>query len=114
MPAEDQGSGIYTLTIRLTDESRPAASAAQTFTITVNESNTPPVLAPIADRTVNEGDRLTFSISARDEDLPPQSLTYSLDVGSPAGAVVNPTNGVFTWIPADEQGPGIYSLTIRV
>src|SRR5207237_4368958 len=113
IPAEDQGPGSYTLTIRLTDDGTPAASAAKTFTITVNESNTPPALAPIADRTVNEGDLLTFSISESDEDLPPQSLTYSLDAGSPAGAAINLTNGMFTWIPAADQCPEIDPLTFR-
>jgi D-alanyl-D-alanine carboxypeptidase len=44
----------------------------------------------------------------------PNRLTYSLEPGAPIGAVINPTNGVFTWTPSASQGPEIYSITARV
>jgi hypothetical protein len=40
---------------------------------------------------------------AADTDLPAQKLTFSL-ANAPAGASVNPTNGVFTWRPNETQG----------
>ena len=43
----------------------------------------------------------------------PKILTYSLS-NAPAGATINPTNGVFTWSPTEAQGPGIYNITVRV
>ncbi len=44
----------------------------------------------------------------------PKTLTYSLDPGFPTGASINSSNGVFTWTPTEAQGPGTYSITIRV
>jgi hypothetical protein len=77
-------------------------------------SNTTPVLAPIGNRTVSEGNELTFTAAATDADAPQQELTFSLDPGAPAGAGIDPATGVFSWTPTEAQGPGVYSLTIRV
>src|SRR5205823_11787973 len=62
---------------------------------------------------VNEGSTLTFTNTATDADLPPQILTFSLS-NSPAGAVVNATNGIFTWTPSEAQGPGTNEITVIV
>ena len=43
----------------------------------------------------------------------PKVLTYSLS-NAPAGAAINAANGVFTWLPTEAQGPGIYNITVRV
>lgn len=43
----------------------------------------------------------------------PKILTYSLS-NAPAGATIHPATGVFTWIPTEAQGPGIYNITVRV
>src|SRR5262249_49947042 len=53
-PNEAQGPGSYPVTIRVTDDGVPPMSDAKTFTITVNEVNTAPVLAPIEDQTIYE------------------------------------------------------------
>src|SRR5207247_836353 len=109
-PSESQGPAAFSVTIRVTDNGSPPASAAETITITVNESNAPPVLPHIGDKTVNEGDLLSFTNSATDLDLPVQHLFYSLDPGAPAGAAINETNGLFTWTPTEAQGPRVYAV----
>jgi len=76
-------------------------------------SNTPPVLAQIPNRNVNEGTLLSFSAIASDADFG-QTLSFSLDLGAPDGASIHPTNGTFAWMPSEAQGPGIYSITVRV
>lgn len=78
-----------------------------------NETNRPPVLDPLPDRTADEGRLLTFTVTATDPDLPGQTLSFSLDSGAPEGATVS-TNGVFNWIPSETQGPGVYVVTVRV
>src|SRR5262249_8809631 len=95
-PTEAQGPGSYTFTVRATDNGSPPLSDARTVTVTVNEVNVAPVLAPISDRTVNENDTLTFTASATDADIPANTLTYSLDPGYPAGATINASTGAFT------------------
>ncbi|MCI0364198.1 MAG: lamin tail domain-containing protein, partial [Phycisphaerales bacterium] len=75
--------------------------------------NTPPVLSFMGDRTIDEGRRFTYQASASDADFPIQTLTYSLDAGAPAGAIIS-SGGELRWAPSEAQGPGVYSLTVRV
>ena len=81
---------------------------------TLNNPNTPPVLALMGDKVIDEGSLLSFSAVATDANLPPQALTFSLGVGAPEGATINPTNGLFSWTPAEVQGPGVYTVNIIV
>ncbi len=72
------------------------------------------MLDAIGDKTVDEGTLLTFTASASDADLPAQTLTFGLDAGAPSGAVIDPASGVFAWTPSEGQGPGVYTVTVRV
>ena len=81
--------------------------------VILNDDNNPPTLAIIADQTVNELDTLIITNSAADADTN-EVLTYSLDPGAPAGAIIDPTSGVFSWTPTEAQGPGAYTITVRV
>src|SRR5205814_2845720 len=98
----------------VTDSGYPSLSATNHFIITVNEVNSAPVLAPIADRTINEETLLTFTNSATDSDLPINSLTFRLGDGAPAGAAVDAASGVFTWTPTEAQGASNYVISVIV
>ena len=98
----------------VTDNGTPALSDSKAFSVTVNEVNTAPVLAAIANKTVNEGSLLTFTATATDADLPANTLTYSLAAGAPAGASINASTGVFSWTPTESQGGSVYNLTVVV
>ncbi len=113
-PSEAQGPGTYTMTITVTDDGSPALADSQAFRVSVSEVNVAPVLASIGDKTVSQGETLTFTATASDSDLPANALVFSLDDGAPAGASINPTTGVFTWTPGDAQAPGTYTLTVTV
>jgi hypothetical protein len=89
-------------------------SASQAVTITVNEVNNAPVLAPLLSRTVSEGILLLVTNAASDPDASEQTLTFSLDAGAPAGMTVDPASGLIQWTPAEAQGPGTYAVTVRV
>jgi hypothetical protein len=83
---------------------------------TLPPPNTPPTLAPMNDQTAISGQTILFTNSATDTDQPPQTLTYSLQ-DPPAGASINPTNGVFTWRPTIAQsaaGGLAYDITVLV
>ncbi|MDB6031447.1 MAG: N-acetylmuramoyl-L-alanine amidase, partial [Verrucomicrobiales bacterium] len=113
-PTEAQGPSTNLITIHVTDNGLPALSDSETFTIVVNEVNSDPVLAPIGNKIVAEGNLISFTVLGTDSDIPLQTLSYSLDAGAPAGATINPTNGLFTWTPTEAQGPSTNTLTIRV
>ena len=113
-PTETQGPGSYSFTVRVADNGAPARMVGERITVTVTEVNRAPALDPISDATVNEGSLLTFTVTATDPDAPANTLTFSLDPGAPTGAALDPATGVFTWTPAEVQGPGRYTNTARV
>jgi len=113
-PTEAQGPSTNSITVRVTDNGIPALNATSTFSVTVLESNLPPALSSITSKTVLEGVTLAFTNTASDPDLPANALTYSLDPGAPTNAVINPTNGVFSWTPNEAQGPGTNTIVVRV
>ncbi len=85
--------------------------ASEEDTITI--SNSPPVLAYIGPKSVNEGTMLSFTATATDPDVPPQTLTFSLGPGAPLGASIT-TGGAFSWAPTEAQGPSSYVIRIIV
>lgn len=113
-PTEGQGPGDYPVTVRVTDNGSPNLSDTKSFSIHVNEVNAAPVLDPVGDKLVDEGSLLTFTATAADPDEPANTKTFTLDAGAPAGASIDPSSGVFTWTPTEAQGPGDFSVTVRV
>lgn len=76
--------------------------------------NTPPTLAPVADRTIRLGQTVSFTASASDVDDPAQTLTFDLAGASPLGSSINSATGLFTWTPSEPQAPSTNSITVRV
>lgn len=87
--------------IKVTDDGGAIAITTTTATII----DRPPELAPIGDKTVDEGQLLTFTISATDPDGDP--LTYSAS-NLPSGASFDPTTRTFSWTPRYDQA-GTYA-----
>ncbi len=101
--------GLLDLAVSATDdEAHSFSSAAVAIVI-----NTPPTLAAIGDRSVNELAPLAFTASATDADVPANPLSYSL-IGAPPGAAIDPDTGAFSWTPTEAQGPGTFPFTVRV
>ena len=113
-PTEAQGPGVYNITVRVTDNNLPPLSDSKNFQVTVNEVNQAPVLAAITNRTVHAGMLVTFTNTATDGDLPPNTLNYALDPGAPAGAGIGASTGVFTWLTTDSQAGTTNNITVRV
>ena len=112
-PTEAQGPGTYQVTVRVADNGTLALFDEETISITISEVNQAPVLAPIADQAVAEGQTVTFSATATDPDVPTNQLTYSLEGTVPAGASIDPQTGLFTWTTSAGE-VGSYSITVRV
>src|ERR1051326_3510389 len=94
-PTEAQGPHVFTITTVATDNGAPPKSATNSFTVTVLEVNSAPVLPAPADRTINELTLMTVVDTATDPDIPANTLTYSL-LSAPTGAAISPS-GVITW-----------------
>ncbi|MGO8837713.1 MAG: hypothetical protein ACLQQ0_09855, partial [Limisphaerales bacterium] len=76
-------------------------------------SNTPPVLAPIANQTVNVGQTVAFTASATDTDQPPQTLTFALLSGT-TNATLNTSSGAFSFRPLVTQANSTNNFTLKV
>jgi hypothetical protein len=109
--APDAVAGARLVTV-VNPDGQSATSAFGLLAIGGAVTNQPPTLAVLADQVVTEQELLSFTASATDPEE--QALTFSLDGGAPAGATINPTNGVFAWTPDESQGPATNLLTVRV
>ncbi|HUR21230.1 MAG TPA: lamin tail domain-containing protein, partial [Vicinamibacterales bacterium] len=113
-PTEAQGTNQYPIVVRVTDDGEPVRSSFQVVVIFVAESNEPPVLAVITNRTAFPGDLVTFTNSATDPDVPTNTLSYSLGAGSPIDASIVPQTGVFSWPVPANQPVSTNAVTITV
>ncbi|HEY3215594.1 MAG TPA: putative Ig domain-containing protein, partial [Candidatus Eisenbacteria bacterium] len=110
-PTEAQGGASYPFTVRVSDG---LVNTDAAITLTVNKTNTAPVLSGVpATAGIPETAPYAFAAAATDSDIPVQTLAFSL-VGAPAGATIGSSSGVFTWTPTESQGPGSYPFTVRV
>ncbi|MDH3557930.1 MAG: putative Ig domain-containing protein, partial [Deltaproteobacteria bacterium] len=94
----------------VTDNGSPAESDSETVTISVGNVNRPPVLGSIGSKSVDEGDLLSFTISASDPDG--DILTYSAS-NLPSGANFNSGTRTFSWTPAIGDAGG-YNIQFTI
>ena len=73
--------------------------------------NNPPAIGPIGDKSVNEGEVLTFTVSGSDPDG--DSLTYSAE-NLPAGASFDSNIGEFNWTPGYDQAGAYANILFTV
>ncbi|MBA4146497.1 MAG: hypothetical protein H0X66_00155 [Verrucomicrobia bacterium] len=114
-PTQSQSPSTNLISVIATDDTLQALSATNTFTVVVQNSvpNSPPMLAPISNRTINAGRTVTATAEAFDPN-PGDTLTFSLGTGAPAGASVNAVTGVFTWTPGDADINTTRTITMQV
>jgi len=112
-PTEAQGPGVYTITTVVTDNGSPPLSATNSFNVTVNEVNSPPVLNMPPNTNINELATLTVTVWATDTDVPTNTLSFSL-ISPPAGMAINTNSGLITWTPTEAQGPSTNIITVVV
>jgi PKD repeat protein len=98
-------AGSHQVTFTVSDGQ---AQDSETITITVSQPNAAPILGSISNKSTNENQALSFSVSATDADG--DSLTYSA-TGLPSGATFN--GQTFTWTPGFTQA-GVYNVTFAV
>jgi hypothetical protein len=111
-PSEAQGPSTNLITTIVTDNRQSPLRATNSFTVVVNEVNTPPVLPAVADRSIVGVAPLIITNTAADGDLPPNSLSYQLTT-APANAAID-ANGVITWVPSAGQLPSTNLFTTIV
>src|SRR5205814_1602845 len=111
-PTEAQDPSTNLITVRQTANGAPPSSDTSSFTVNVNELNSPTRRSSDLDQTVTELSTLTVTNTASDADLPANTLTFTL-VSAPTGVNLNPSTGVLTWTPTEAQGPSTNLITDR-
>ena len=107
-PTETQGSGSYSFTTVVNDNAPYPTTVTNSFTVTVNEVNSPPTL-PVQTTLMAFGTTpFTVINTASDSDIPVNSLSYSLSAINLQGNVpiANATidsNGIISWTPTIAQ-----------
>ncbi|MCP4987842.1 MAG: hypothetical protein GY928_17850, partial [Colwellia sp.] len=94
----------------VTDDGTGLLEDRETITVTVAEANQAPVADFIADEFPNEGDVVSLTATASDSDVPADTLSWSLDSGP--GSVDGAGN--YTWTTGEADGPGVYTVVLRV
>jgi hypothetical protein len=109
-PGYDQAGNYVDVRFTVTDNGSPPLPAQEAITITVGNVNRPPVLNPVGNKNVTEGEPLTIALTATDPDG--DALTYSAD-NLPDGATFDPGTQEFRWTPGYDQS-GNYEIELSV
>ncbi len=103
-------AGNYAVFFHVADEGISPELEPDEISIIAENVNRPPILAPIGNKRVNEGETLTIVIAASDPDG--DDLAYSA-TNLPVGAVFDPATQTFAWTPPHGQA-GSYNVTFTV
>lgn len=109
-PSYEQ-SGAYILKVTVSDPS--GLSDSKNIDLRINNVNRPPVMSAIPSQTIDENQRLSFTINVSDPDKEDLNRLTVKAEGAPLGAVFTPMNRTFTWTPTFEQA-GEYKVTFTV
>jgi hypothetical protein len=104
---------FYSRAVDAAGNREAAHSLADASTVTTSGQNLAPVITAIPNQTVTEGSIFTILPTASN-DSPLESLTWSLQPGYPAGALLSPSNGRVTWPTSLGQGGTTNKFTLIV
>ncbi|EEF62143.1 putative Ig domain-containing protein [Pedosphaera parvula] len=107
-------NGTNVIPVIVTDDGTPNLSDTKNLIVVVNAMNTPPRLGGLPDQAVevSSGGTISFTATGEDDDIPTNTLTFSLTGTVPSGASIDSSTGVFTYTPSG--GASTNSATIRV
>jgi uncharacterized repeat protein (TIGR01451 family) len=102
--------GVTNVYLRATDLEGHTGTG-NTFVVAV--TNHTPIIAPVPNQVVMQGDTMVVTNVASDVD-PGQKLTFSLAGGAPAGATIDPATGVLIWATGQAPAPSTNLIPVVV
>lgn len=113
---EEDGGKTFKVPITVTDNGVPKLSSTSVLTLVVDEFNSAPIISMPVTVIITAETPWNYTPSSRDNDLPEQSLTYSLTLGSPTatGLKINEKTGLLTWKPTAKQAGKTYPIYVKV
>ena len=126
--ADNDTNNDYEVTIKVTDDGTGNLSVSQAITITVNDVNDAPVITSTGSAFTALSayeNTLTTTVlqtyARTDEDMPSQTLTWSLEGTDDGEFDINSSTGALTFknvpnyeSPADNGGNNVYNVTVKV
>jgi hypothetical protein len=100
-PGESDGPSTNSFVVTATDNGWPRRTTTQLVTLVVREVNLPPLPGPIPTLFTYAGSQSSVALSAVDPDIPPNAVSFSLDMNAPPDAIIDGSNGLVTWTPPD-------------
>ncbi|MDA7511183.1 lamin tail domain-containing protein, partial [Verrucomicrobia bacterium] len=76
--------------------------------------NLPPIILPLPDLVIDEGERFQLNVGAFDPDGDSSLLRYELGGGHPIGTVIDSTTGEISWLTGEIHGPGRFTIPVTV
>jgi len=104
------GTGAGTATVTVSVDDQRGGTDSTTFTVTVTQPNRPPVIDPIADQTLSNGDTRQMPFSAYDPDG--DALTQSAESSNAAVVEASVTNSGVVTLTANQVGNA--TVTVQV
>jgi hypothetical protein len=104
--------GNHDVTFNVLDDGSPHESDSEMITITVGETNRPPVLSPIGNRSAVVGTQMQIALSASDPDGDPLALACA---GLPSDALftdLGDGTGTIDWSPST-AGSSLVTCTVE-
>ncbi len=74
--------------------------------------NLPPMVLPVPNRVIEEGEVFVLNVGAFDPEGNP--LHYALGENAPPGATIDPRTGRMRWVTNEAHGPGAYVIPVTV
>ncbi len=96
IPGFESAGNYPDVLFTITDDGVPVEQDSEAITITVGDVNRPPVMDPIGNQQIDEGQLLSFVVSGSDPDG--DALTCSVS-NLPTGASFDTGTCTFTWTP---------------
>lgn len=110
---EADGPGVYDLVFGATNNVN--AMSRETVRVTVNEVNEAPEFTQVFDEWAGtEDERIDLQFAATDGDVPANELVFEIFGDVPDGAEIDPTSGLLSWTPDEEDGGKSYQFGVRV
>ncbi|TCK18190.1 VCBS repeat protein [Thiogranum longum] len=126
-PADSGANNVYDVQVTVTDNGAGALTDVQDIAVTVGGVNDLPVITSNgggASATVgaDENQTAVTTVTATDQDLPPQTLSFSISGGADAAAFsINSSTGELTFVsapdfeaPADSGADNVYDVQVTV
>lgn len=110
-PSEAAGPGKETIEIAVNDGESPMGRIVFRREIEVAEVNEKPTLQTVGDQIATGGQQWSLQMTARDSDLPRQTLSWLL-VDGPDEMTLN--NGVLSWTPASVKQDVLVPVAVQV